>query len=106
MESGNLIDMADAKPKYKAVDTNGLLSEQGSSTDEEMIDISTENRYQEYSDLADRSQGMYFSFAANIMLYVVSVVYHVCLVEVQWLKKDVVFLIYGANDFQLLTSLY
>ena len=45
-------------PRYRAVDANGIF-ETTSSTDDEMIDITSElpNEYPEYTDLADKSQG-------------------------------------------------
>ncbi len=60
METDVLIDElmatgSDAS-RYRAVDSNGLLAERGSSTDDEMLDIATTAPV-DYSDLADRSQG-------------------------------------------------
>ena len=52
-----IVDMATAEPRYRAVGANGVL-ETGSSTDEEMLDITTDARF-EYTDLADKSQGGY-----------------------------------------------
>ena len=48
--------------RYRAVGANGILSERNStsSTDDEMIDIAAADlphEYQEYPDLADKSQG-------------------------------------------------
>ncbi len=58
-----------AEPRYRAVGANGVRSDANSSTDEEMLDITTQMPqadYQEYSDLADKSQGkqihIYFIF--------------------------------------------
>ena len=46
------------KPRYRAVGANGMTSEACSSTDDEMIDITTDAPF-EYTDLADRSQGKF-----------------------------------------------
>ena len=57
METDSLIhEMATSEPRYRAVGSNGIISEHGSSTDEEMLDITTDSRF-EYTDLADKSQG-------------------------------------------------
>lgn len=59
METDLLIDdlmATSSDTRYRAVDSNGLLSEHGSSTDDEMLDITTTAPV-DYSDLADRSQG-------------------------------------------------
>ena len=56
METDTLIeDMASTQAHYRAVSANGTLSER-SSTDEEMLDIATDTRF-EYTDLADKSHG-------------------------------------------------
>ncbi len=58
METDNLIEdpmATSSEPRYRAVDTNGLFDRQ-SSTDEEMLDITTDAPV-DYTDLADRSQG-------------------------------------------------
>ena len=47
-----------AEPRYRAVGNhNGLHSAASSSTDEEMIDVTTNTRFNEYSDMVDKSQG-------------------------------------------------
>lgn len=57
MERERLIEEMDRKePRYRAVGANGTL-DPGSSTDEEMIDITTSDARFEYTDLADKSQG-------------------------------------------------
>ena len=59
METDLLIDdlmATSSDTRYRAVDSNGLLSEHGSSTDDEMLDI-TATAPVDYSDLTDRSQG-------------------------------------------------
>ena len=46
------------EPRYRAVGNhNGLQSAASSSTDEEMIDVTTNTRFNEYSDMVDKSQG-------------------------------------------------
>ncbi|KAK2160894.1 hypothetical protein LSH36_125g02012 [Paralvinella palmiformis] len=56
METDTLIeDMASVQAHYRAVSANGTVSER-SSTDEEMLDIATDTRF-EYTDLADKSHG-------------------------------------------------
>jgi len=56
METDTLIeDMASVQARYRAVGANGTVSER-SSTDEEMLDIATDTRF-EYTDLADKSHG-------------------------------------------------
>ena len=60
MERDPLIGELMAKPRhprYRAVGANGLPTENGSSTDDEMLDITAAATYAEYSDLADKSQG-------------------------------------------------
>ncbi len=53
--------MANAEARYRSVGANGIVSEtvSNSSTDEEMLDISTMTTEApfEYTDLADKSQG-------------------------------------------------
>ena len=60
METDQLVDsMADSKNSYRAVSANGRFVDRergSSSTDDEMIDITSDSR-PDYSDLADKSQG-------------------------------------------------
>lgn len=59
MESNPLISDQMAKthqPRYRAVGANGL-PEHHSSTDDEMLDVTSSANYGEYTDLADKSQG-------------------------------------------------
>ena len=60
MERDPLIGELMAKPvqpRYRAVSANGIPTETGSSTDDEMIDITAGAPYGDYGDLTDKSQG-------------------------------------------------
>ena len=59
METDLLIDdlmATSSDTRYRAVGSNGLLSDNTSSTDDEMLDVTTTAPV-DYSDLTDRSQG-------------------------------------------------